>query len=236
MTPPVKLSPLNATDERLGARWVDIAGWRCPETYSNAAAEVAALRAGAGLADVSHLGKVQIEGQTAAALLTAALGAAPQTVGEHALVAAGDLYCLRPDMYFLIVAPGTETDATARLASTAAANAGLVTVTDLTHGLAGIQLIGPRALDVMTRVCGLDFGAFPNESVRQSSVAKTRQIIIRRDLGDLPSYTMFGARSLAAYVWGVLLEAGHPFGLTPVGLKALATLTAADSKHQGSPL
>jgi len=226
MTTPIKLSPLNATAERLGARWQDVAGWRCPQDYGNAAAEAAALRAGAGLADVSQIGKIQIEGQRAMAMLAGALGAAPDLVGAHASVAAGELYCLRPDMYFLTVPAGTEAEVTATLAAAAAARTDLVTVTDLTHGLAGIQLVGPRVLDVLTRVCGLDFSdeAFPNQSARQSSVAKTRQTIIRRDLAGLPSYTLFGARSLAAYVWGVLLEAGRACSLTPVGLAALSAL------------
>src|SRR5258708_31994695 len=97
--PILKLSPLNATSEKLVAHWIEVAGWRCANDYGSAAAEAAALRASAGLADVSHLGKIQIEGQQAAALLTAALiGApnalgAPDVVGGHARVAAGDLYC-----------------------------------------------------------------------------------------------------------------------------------------------
>ena len=229
MTTPLKLSPLNATAERVAAaHWLEVAGWRCVEDYGNPAEEVAALRAGAGLADVSQIGKIQIEGQQAAAMLAGALGAAPQAVGGHARVPAGDLYCLRPDMYFLSVQPGTETSVCASLANAAAALPGLVTVTDVTHGLAAMELVGPRAVDVLTRVCGLDFSptAFPSPAARQSSVAKTRQLIARQDRGVLPCYTLFGARSLAAYVWGVLLDAGRPFGLAPVGLEALSTLDA----------
>jgi heterotetrameric sarcosine oxidase gamma subunit len=229
MTTPIKLSPLSGTAERLGARWLEVAGWRCAEDYGNPAVEVAAMRAGAGLADVSQIGKIQIEGQRAAAMLAATLGASPEAVGDHVHVPAGDLYCLRPDIYFLSVLSGTEAGVVATLADASGARPDLVTVTDVTHGLAGIELVGPRAVDVMTRVCGLDFShaAFPNQAARQSSVAKTRQLIISRDRGALPSYTMFGARSLAAYLWGVLLDAGRPFGLTPIGMEALSTLEAA---------
>ena len=226
MTTPIRLSPLNATAERLGAHWQDVAGWRCVEDYGNPAAEVAALRAGAGLADVSAAGKIQIEGRPAATALAAALGASPAAVGDHVRVPAGDLYCLRPDMYFLRTTPGAEVAARATLEAAAAAQADLLTVTDVTHGLAGIALVGPRAVDVLARVCGLDFSAaaFPNQAARQSSVAKIRQLIINQDRGGLPAYTLFGARSLAAYLWGVLLDAGRPFDLTPVGLEALSTL------------
>ena len=222
---PVKLSPLNAVSEKLGAHWLEVAGWRCVDDYGNPAAEAAALRAGGGLADVSQIGKIQIEGQQAAALLTSALGGAPEAVGGYAQVAAGDLYCLRPDMFFLSARPGAEAETAAALAGAAAGQPNLVTVTDLTHGLAAMELVGPRVVEVLSRVCGLDFSpaAFPSPAARQSSVAKTRQIILHKDRG-LPCYTLYGGRSLAAYVWGVLLEAGRPFGLTPVGLEALSTL------------
>ncbi len=230
MTPPLKLSPLNATAERLGARWQELAGWRCPQAYGDraAGAEAAAARAGAGLADVSALGKIQIEGRQASAVLSAVLAAVPEAIGGHSHVPAGDLYCLRPDMFFLRTAPGGEPAACAALATAVAAHPDVVTVTDVTHGLAGIELMGPRAVDVLTRVCGLDFSpvSFPVDAARQTSVAKTRQLILHHTRGGLPSYTLFGARSLAAYLWGVLLAAGQPFGLTPVGLDALNALEA----------
>ncbi|MCC7360693.1 MAG: aminomethyltransferase family protein [Anaerolineales bacterium] len=226
----VKFSPLHASAEKLGARWLDVAGWRCPNDYGDPAAEMAALRADVGLGDLSPLGKIQIEGQAAAALLADTLGGAPATVGGHARLPAGDLYCLRPDLYFLSLPPTADLATAARLASAAAARPDLVTVTDVTHGLAAIALAGPRALEVLTRVCGLDFSpaAFPSPGARQSSVAKTRQLIVRRDQNPgLPCFTLYGARSLAAYVWGVLLDAGRPFALRPVGLAALSALETA---------
>src|SRR5690242_17142612 len=120
MTTPLKHSPLNGTAEKLGAHWLEIAGWRCVKDFGNPAAEAATLRASAGLADISQIGKIQIEGAQATAMLAATLGAAPQAVGGHVLVTAGDLYCLRPDMYFLSVPPGTEAGVTASLSGAAA--------------------------------------------------------------------------------------------------------------------
>jgi sarcosine oxidase subunit alpha len=229
MTTLLKLSPLDGAAERLGAHWQELAGWRCPEAYNGVEPEMAAIRVGCGLADVSASGKLQVEGSQARAMLAAALGAAPDGIGGYARVEAGDLYCLRPDMYFLLTPPGAETASREGLDAAAAGLAELVTVTDLTHGLAGIELVGPRAVDVLRRVCGLDFdeAAFPNLTAQQSSLAKTRQLIIRHDRGSLPAYVTLGARSLAAYVWGVLLDAGHTVGIAPVGLAALRSLESA---------
>lgn len=229
MTTLLKLSPLNGAVERLGAHLQELAGWRCAESYGGLEAELAAIRVGCGLADVSAMGKLQVEGSQAHAILAAALGAAPEAVGGYARVEAGDLCCLRPDMYFLLTPPGAETAARERLEAAVAGQHDLVTVTDLTHGLSGIELVGPRAVDVLRRVCGLDFdeAAFPNLTAQQSSLAKTRQLILRRDRGSLPAYVTLGARSLATYVWGVLLDAGHTVGVAPVGLAALRSLEPA---------
>jgi heterotetrameric sarcosine oxidase gamma subunit len=225
-TTAIKLTPLHAVTESLGAAWVEAVGWRFPKSYASPEQEVAALRAGVGLADTSPHGKVQIEGAQAASVLTAVFGAAPEHVGAHAAVEAGSLYRLRPDLFYLATPPAGETEACRRIEAAAAAASGLVTVTDLTHGLAEMRLVGPAAVDVLARVCGLDFsdGAFPNHTAKPTSVAKSRQLVIRGDYGALRGYRIIGPRSLAAYVWSVLLEAGHAFGIAPVGVVALHKL------------
>ena len=226
MTVPLKLTPLHDTHERLGAAWAEEAGWRFARSFTTAEQEMAAARAGAGLADVSPHGKVQIEGARALEALRLAFGEAPEAIGGHAAVSAGGLYRLRADMFYLSTPPGGEAEAGRQIEAGAAGAGSLVTVTDLTHALADLRLIGPAAPGVLRRVCGLDFTntAFPNHSARQSSLAKTRQLILRRDFGPLPAYTIIGARSLAAYVWGVLMEAGHDDGLVPVGIDAIRSL------------
>ena len=52
---------------------------------------------------------------------------------------------------------------------------------------------------------------------KQSSVAKTTQLIIRRDLGEQPAYALIGGRSLAAYLWQTIMEAGQDLDIQPVG-------------------
>jgi heterotetrameric sarcosine oxidase gamma subunit len=230
MTDVLKLTPLNDIHERLGARWQEAAGWRCAEAYTDPEREAAQARAAAGLADVSAMGKFQIEGAlaAAAAALRSAYSAAPDPIGAGARVADGELYRVRADQYFLLTPPAGQGTARDRLNAAAAGATGLVTATDLTHGLSALRLVGPQAAAILRRVCGLDFAeaAFPSPAARQSSVAKTKQLILRHEGGGLPAYTIIGARSLAAYLWGVLLEAGHAEGLAPIGLAAVQALEA----------
>ena len=203
-----------------------MAGWRFPEAYATPEAEIAAARNSVALADVSPHGKLQIEGAAALDALKAAFGRAPEAVGAGMLVESGYLYRLRHDQYYLSLPPGSEGPAQARLEAVIADNQWFVTVTDLTHGLAEMRVIGPNSRSLLSKVCALNFhpDAFPNLTAKQSGLAKTKQLTIRRDFGDLPAFTFAGAQSLGAYVWEVVMEAGREFGIVPIGVAALAVL------------
>jgi aminomethyltransferase len=55
-------SPLHAVHERLGARFVDFAGWDMPVQYEGTLAEHRAVREQVGVFDVSHLGRFSLQG------------------------------------------------------------------------------------------------------------------------------------------------------------------------------
>src|SRR6266481_10079251 len=64
----LQATPLNAVHRRLGAKMVDFGGWDMPVQYSGILDEHNAVRAGAGLFDVSHMGEIEIRGPEAAKL------------------------------------------------------------------------------------------------------------------------------------------------------------------------
>ena len=66
-------TPLYGVHERLGARFVPFAGWDMPVRYDSIIEESKAVRTNAGLFDVSHMGRVEIEGADAAELLSSIL-------------------------------------------------------------------------------------------------------------------------------------------------------------------
>jgi heterotetrameric sarcosine oxidase gamma subunit len=226
MTTPIRYTPLRAVTQRLGARQIDVSGWRFPEVYTTREAEIEAARERVGLADVSPHGKLQIEGERAYELVRAVFGRAPEGVGAGLKVESGFLFRLRPDQFYMSTRPGEETLVQTPLESAARGRGWFVTVTDLTHAFGDLRLIGPASPGLLRKVCALDFhpDAFPNLTARQTSAAKTKQLIARRDFGDLPAYTLIGAQSLSAYVWEVLMEAGREFGIAPIGVGALAAL------------
>lgn len=62
-------SPLDKLHRELGARFVDFGGWEMPVQYEGVLAEHKAVRSGVGVFDVSHLGRVQVNGAGATELL-----------------------------------------------------------------------------------------------------------------------------------------------------------------------
>lgn len=55
-------SPLHEQHEELGARFVDFGGWEMPVRYGSTLAEHRAVRSEVGVFDVSHLGRLSVEG------------------------------------------------------------------------------------------------------------------------------------------------------------------------------
>jgi sarcosine oxidase subunit gamma len=224
---PIKRSPIAAR----GATLAERAGWQIAERFSSPEAEADGARRGAGICDLSAIGKVLIQGSEAAAALQAAFGAAPARVGELAVVEGGLLACLSFEDWYLTAPVGGEGAAIERFEAAArqAGAQGLAHATDLTHGNAAVLLAGPKGRDALVKVCGLDFhdSAFPDRSAAQSSVARLHTILLRHDLpGGLPAYQLHVSRSEAEYLWGVLADAISEFGGQPFGAAALAQLSA----------
>jgi glycine cleavage system T protein (aminomethyltransferase) len=72
---PPRRSPLLEVHTSLGAKLTDFAGWQMPLQYAGIVAEHNAVRNAVGLFDVSHLGKLLLEGRPAASVLQEALTA-----------------------------------------------------------------------------------------------------------------------------------------------------------------
>src|SRR5207302_10726804 len=66
---PARRTPLYLRHVALGGRMVDFGGWEMPQQYTSIRDEHLAVRKAAGLFDVSHMGRLSIEGRHAEAFL-----------------------------------------------------------------------------------------------------------------------------------------------------------------------
>ena len=222
---PIKLTSLYSIAQRLGATFTEQREWCIPEVYTTLEAEVAAARERIALADEMPNGKLLVEGDQAESVLMDAFDLGSLKINEGR----DGIYRLRNDLFFISTLPGREVSAQKKLTTASAASEQFVTVTDVTHGRAEIRVIGPDSQALLSKLCGLDFhpSAFPNEAAKQSSLAKTTQLIIRRDIGELPAFSIIGTQSLGPYVWDTMMEAGKEFGIVPIGRATLLALTEA---------
>jgi heterotetrameric sarcosine oxidase gamma subunit len=128
-----------------------------------------------------------------------------------------------PDEWLLFAAPGTSAAVTRRVEEVR--DEGFVSVFDATHGRALMRITGPRAPDLLAKVCAIDFSeaVTPDGAAFRSSVAKLVTDVVRDDLGGEISYLLHCERSSGQYLFDALIDAGDEFGIEVDGFADLGT-------------
>src|SRR3954468_21160083 len=149
-------TPLHDRHVELGARMVPFAGWEMPVQYEGVIPEHRAVRADAGVFDVSHMGELEVEGPGARELLQTALSNDLDRIGpgqaQYTLLTneqggiVDDLivYELEPERFLLIVNASNREPDFAWLREREPDGA---EVRDVSEDYALIAVQGPRALE-----------------------------------------------------------------------------------------
>lgn len=218
---PPRRSPLNGrlAASRGTAREED--GWLVYDTFAGVEAETAQAREGVALADESSNGRLELEGGGAEQALRRICDCGALAVGQGGAQQAVRTYRVCEERYLVGTLRGGES---ALWESLDAADD--CRVRDLTEAWAEIRLIGPASRALLASVCALDLApdALPDRGVRQGRVLHWEQTVIRRDLGPLPGFSLWGPRSVGIGLWDGLLQAGRTWGAAPIGLAALKEL------------
>ena len=90
-TQDLKKTSLHETHVAASGRMVPFAGWDMPVQYSSILTEARAVRSRAGLFDVSHMGRLNIEGSGAATLLNSIYSSDIDAFGRRRLAIVGEL-------------------------------------------------------------------------------------------------------------------------------------------------
>jgi aminomethyltransferase len=115
-----------------------------------------------------------------------------------------------------------------------------VAVEDVTDELAALALQGPHARRVLEAVTGQDWSDVPYFGRRPASIAGIDVDVTRTGYtGDL-GYELWIPSDRAVEVWDAVFEAGQPYGIRPVGMRAMdvarveAGLILIDAEYTGS--
>lgn len=232
---PYRVSAMYDAHRALGATFRDDGDWRVPDAYTTPQEEVAKALAGVGLADASACGKLSVRGEGIDAILAKAAEIERFGVGvaERVHIGGARVLTLRPvSDELLVLAPAAGTAAVLDVVGQVAAGLGCAHLTDLTSGLAVLDLIGPRAPELLARLSPLDLVPVPVLGVVQGELARVHAILIRLDRppAPVPAFRAVVAREYGAFVWESVVEAGHDLGLVPVGAAARALFDGAGGR------
>jgi len=225
-------TPLYDTHVRAGARMVEFAGWDMPVQYAGLLEEHEAVRARAGLFDVSHMGEVVFRGPKAleslSRLFTNDLAKVADGQAQYGCVCrdgggiVDDVVVYRRSSTDLLVCvnAGNRAKDYEWLRDHAAG----ADVANESDEWAQIALQGPRAQAVLQPLTRLDLAGVKSFRFADGDVAGVPCTVARTGYTGEDGFELFCRPDRAAGLWDALVHAGAPQGLAPAGLGARDTL------------
>jgi sarcosine oxidase subunit alpha len=230
---PAKRSSIHGAHRELGAsiRWAG--DWRRAYDYGDPEGEALNVHASAGLIDVSTLGKLLVRGPQAGEFLDRLY---PNRLSN--LKPGRVRYGVLTSDAGRIMDDGTITriDADTFYVTTTSSGAGAVEqwfswwladwkldvqLSDTTQALCAVNLAGPRAREILTRITDADCSpeAFAYLDARQGRVAGVRALMMRIGFVGELGYEIHFPAAYGEDVWKAILLAGEPEGIRPFGLE-----------------
>jgi aminomethyltransferase len=229
----LKRSPLDARHRALGAKFAAFGGWSMPVEYAGAGvlAEHTAVRNAVGIFDVSHLGKIAVQGPGAAAFVNRCLTADLDRIGagqaQYTLILTDsggvldDLIAYRRSDEDIFLIPNAANTAAVAEALRAAAPAE-VGVTDRHDDYVVLAVQGTHSDEVL-EAAGLPAG-HPYMSFAEVDLGGVSVTVCRTGYTGERGYELVAPRAAAEELWDRVAAAGAPYGLQPAGLGARDTL------------
>jgi len=233
----LRKTALNAVHRQMGAKMVDFGGWDMPVEYSGLIAEHMAVRTGAGVFDVSHMGDILIRGpQALDAVQHISMNDASKLqrgqahysallYPEGTFVDDVIVHKLGENDYLLVINAGTREKDVSWVQKNV--RGFRCHAQDLSDYYTQLAIQGPRSVDVLRKLTNADLSSIKNYWFTYGTVCGLPNTMIARTgyTGEdgfeiyIPSDEATSTR-----VWNEVLEAGKEFGILPCGLGARNTL------------
>ncbi len=219
-------SPMERLARAAGARFERHGGWNVAVGYgADAAVETARISDTVGFCDRSALTKLDIQADpdVLSELVSRVGGGITLELGRASRTPDGATWwCpITPSRLLVLSEPTSSWDVRSAVDG-AAAQAGdrLLTVADVSCGLAAMTLVGPGANELLARFCAIDVRprVTPVAAFRPGSVARTPGYLLREDEQRL---LLLVGWALGAYLWEVVADAAAGLRGGPVGSDAL---------------
>ena len=232
-TAEIRKTALNSTHRRLGAKMVNFGGWDMPLEYSGILSEHDAVRARAGLFDVSHMGEIEVRGPAALDLVqwVTCNDAGKLSVGQAQYSGlmtdrgtfVDDLlvHKLSDTHYLLCVNAANQDDDFRHIAANNRFGAKAENTGERYSQLA-IQ--GPRAKDILQQLTRAALDSIHYYHFTFGSVSGVDCLIARTGYTGEDGFEIYFDPRFSEKLWNDLLAAGKADGLIACGLGARNTL------------
>ena len=231
---PVKRTPMDHLHRELGAEMVDSGGWRRPLHYGSPDEECVAVRERVGIIDVSTLGKLDVVGSDAGALLdrlyTHRFSDLPVGRIRYGLMCSdngtilddGTVTRTAEDAYFVTTTSGNADVVEEWFNWWQAGSGWCAHVTNMTSGAAAINVAGPRARETLSKITGVDLSppAFRYMRSFRGEIAGVPCLLLRIGFVGETGWEVHFPSEYGEYIWSALMQAGQAFGIAPFGLEA----------------
>lgn len=231
----MKTTALTQQHKALNAKMVDFAGYQMPVSYAGVKQEHLTVRNKVGVFDVSHMGEFLVSGPGALPLLQKIcsndiskiyVGRAQYNYMPNENGGIVDdliIYRVKEETYLLVVnAANIEKDWLHINAYNKTFNAGLKNISE-DYALLAIQ--GPKAIEAMQSLSSVNLANIKFYHFKVGDFAGIPHVII-----SATGYTGSGGFEIycknheVLTIWQKVLQAGHRFGIQPIGLAARDTL------------
>jgi len=244
MTGTLLRTPLCDWHSAHGGRMVDFAGWSMPVQYGSIVAEHQATRTAAGLFDVSHMGRLRLDGGGAAAFLDRLLtrkviGQGPGKI-RYSLVCKESggilddvlVYHLqdshvreqRGGLYHLVVVNASNRAKIVGWLKSHLQSSDDVQLADRTLETAMIAVQGPAALRSVEPLVGADIGGLGYYTGTETTICGQPGIASRTGYTGEDGCELIVPAAVAVEVWEKVLAQGKAAGAMAAGLGARDTL------------
>jgi aminomethyltransferase len=217
----------------MGAKMVEFGGWEMPVQYTGIIQEHVNVREKCGLFDVSHMGEIYFTGSdalkavqrlitnNAARLKENQILYTPMCYPDGGIVDDLLVYRLKEEEFMLVVnASNIDKD----FAWMKENSSGQVEIIDRSQEYAQLAIQGPESKRVLQGLTPVNLEDISYYWFTPGEVAGVRTIISRTGYTGEAGYELYLSTEDSVKVWEQLMEAGHKYGILPIGLGARDTL------------
>lgn len=224
-------TPLFTQHQACGGKLVDFAGWEMPIQYGSVVDEYQTVRTKAGLFDVSHMGRIWVEGSGAVPFLqrvtTNDVGTLAVSQAHYSMVCnerggiKDDIfvYRLAADEYMLCVNASNREKIFAWLQSHHTSK-DQCRLDDRSGAISQVAVQGPKSRELL-----ISLGAKAVEQLKMHhssrvTVGGITCLAARTGYSGELGFELYADAQTVGRLWELLVEKGQPYGLKPAGLGA----------------